>query len=85
MRRERAPLLADLLAELEQAYTLWREGGLDALYDELGARDFLRDRGRRRGRRAGASAIGIDRGGRLEVALDGERRLVESGDVAYVR
>ncbi|MBA3475944.1 MAG: biotin--[acetyl-CoA-carboxylase] ligase, partial [Actinobacteria bacterium] len=39
---ERAPILADLLLELEQQYDLWRDGGLNAIYDDLGARDFLR-------------------------------------------
>ena len=43
-RRERAPLLADLLLRLERAYDAWRAGGLDALYAGLGARDFLRGR-----------------------------------------
>ena len=51
-----APILADLLLELEQRYDAWRDGGLDAIYDDLGARDFLRGRRvtrrRRRGRRA---------------------------------
>ena len=37
---ERASILADLLLELELRYDAWREGGLDALYDDLGARDF---------------------------------------------
>ncbi len=84
VRRERAPLLADLLAELELAYKRWDTGGLDALYEELGSRDFLR------GRRVvvdgvAGSAVMIDRSGRLEVDIGGEHRLVESGDVAYVR
>ena len=83
-RRERAPILADLLARLEQAYDRWREGGLDALYDGLGARDFLR------GRRVfvdGEPGLGIavDRRGRLEVEIAGERRLVESGEVLFER
>lgn len=84
VRRERAPILADLLARLEQAYDRWREGGLDAVYDGLGARDFLR------GRRVlvdGEAGVGvaIDRGGRLEVEIAGERRLVESGEVLFER
>ena len=83
-RRERAPLLADLLVRLEQAYESWREGGLDALYDGLGARDFLR------GRRVfvdGEPGLGIavDRSGRLQVEIAGERRLVESGEVLFER
>jgi BirA family biotin operon repressor/biotin-[acetyl-CoA-carboxylase] ligase len=84
VRRERAPILADLLARLERAYDRWREGGLDTIYDGLGARDFLR------GRRLlvdGESAVGvkIDRSGRLEVEVDHERRLVESGEVLFER
>lgn len=84
VRRDRAPLLADLLARLEHAYERWLEGGLDALYDGLGARDFLR------GRRVfvdGEAGVGvaIDRDGRLEVEIGGERRFVESGEVLFER
>jgi BirA family transcriptional regulator, biotin operon repressor / biotin---[acetyl-CoA-carboxylase] ligase len=84
VRRERAPILADLLLRLERAYNLWRDGGLDALYEGLGARDFLR------GRRVyvdGEAGLGIavDRHGRLEVEIDGERRLLESGEVLFER
>jgi BirA family biotin operon repressor/biotin-[acetyl-CoA-carboxylase] ligase len=82
--REREPILVDLLERLEQLYDQWLEGGIDAIYDSLGARDFLR------GRRVtldGTSgiAVGIDREGRLEVDLGGERKLVESGEVTYER
>jgi BirA family biotin operon repressor/biotin-[acetyl-CoA-carboxylase] ligase len=82
--RERAPILADLLARLEEAYDRWCAGGLDALYDGLGARDFLR------GRRVyvdGEPGLGIavDRSGRLEVEIAGARRLVESGEVLFER
>ncbi|MEX2465105.1 MAG: biotin--[acetyl-CoA-carboxylase] ligase [Gaiellaceae bacterium] len=84
IRRERAPLLADLIGTLERLYGLWSEGGLDALYDGLGARDFLR------GRRifvngAAGTAVAIRRDGRLEVDLDGKRRLLESGEVEFKR
>ncbi len=84
VRRERAPILADLLLRLEHAYDRWRDGGLDAIYDGLGARDFLR------GRRVvvdGETGLGIaiDRNGRLEVEVAGERRLVESGEVLFER
>ena len=84
VRRERAPILADLLLRLERAYDLWGDGGLDAVYDGLGARDFLR------GRRLlvdGESAVGvaIDRSGRLEVEVGHERRVVESGEVLFER
>ena len=84
VRRERAPLLADLLLSLERTYDVWREGGLDALYDMLGARDFLRGRRVFLDGRAGLG-IGIDRSGRLEVEVDGERQTVESGEVLFER
>jgi BirA family biotin operon repressor/biotin-[acetyl-CoA-carboxylase] ligase len=84
IRRERAPLLADLIGTLERLYGRWREGGLDALYEGLGARDFLR------GRRvfvngAAGTGVAIRRDGRLEVELDGERRVLESGEVEFER
>lgn len=84
IERDRAALLADLVLELERSYKLWGAGGLDALYEELGSRDFLR------GRRVsvdGAEGLGagIARDGRLEILIGKEHRLVESGDVSYVR
>jgi BirA family transcriptional regulator, biotin operon repressor / biotin---[acetyl-CoA-carboxylase] ligase len=82
--RERAPLLVDLLHALEQNYERWREGGLDALYDGIGARDFLRGRRIYLDGREGIG-VGIARDGRLEVDLEGERRLVESGEVRFER
>ena len=82
--RARAPLLADLLLEVERVYRVWEQGGLVSLYEELGPRDFLRNRKVFVDGRAGY-AIAIDRSGRLEVDLAGERRLIESGDVLYER
>ena len=84
VRRQRAPVLVTLLEQLEVYYERWKQGGIDAIYDFLGARDFLR------GRKVavdGASgyAVGIDREGRLEIETGGERRLVESGEVTYER
>ena len=84
VRRERAPLLAMLLDRLELQYDTWCEGGIEAIYPALGARDFLR------GRRVAVDgtagyAVGIDRSGRLEVDVDGERRAIESGEVTYER
>ena len=84
VRRERAPLLADLVLELERAYKIWDAGGLEALYEELGPRDFLRNRKVRAGGEWGR-AIAIDRKGRLEIEVDGEHRLVESGEVEFER
>jgi BirA family transcriptional regulator, biotin operon repressor / biotin---[acetyl-CoA-carboxylase] ligase len=80
--RERAALLADLLAHLERAYADWLRGGLDALFDALAPRDFLR------GRRVTVDGVrtlahGIDREGRLVIDVDGWRRPIESGEVSY--
>jgi len=77
---DRDALLADLLAQLDRLYAAWREGGLDAVYHDLGARDFLR------GRRVtvdGLSGVGegIDRAGRLLVS----GQAIESGEVEYER
>jgi BirA family biotin operon repressor/biotin-[acetyl-CoA-carboxylase] ligase len=82
VERERAPILADVLARLEHHYTAWRERGLDGVYIDLGSRDFLRGRKVWVDGVAG-TAIQIDRDGRLEVDLDGEHRAVESGEVRY--
>ena len=76
VERDRAPLLADVLARLERAYDAWTAGGLDAVFDGIGSRDFLR------GRRVSVNGVegvadGLDRAGRL--LLDG--RPVESGEV----
>ena len=84
VERERAPILAQLLDRLEAHYDAWCEAGLDALYDFLGARDFLR------GRRIAVDgtrgyAVGIDRRGRLEIETDGGRRAFASGEVTYER
>jgi BirA family biotin operon repressor/biotin-[acetyl-CoA-carboxylase] ligase len=84
VERDRAPILATLLERLETHYDAWCDGGLDAVYDFLGARDFLR------GRRVSVDgsngyAVGIDRQGRLEIDTDGGRRAVESGEVTYER
>jgi len=81
---DRAALLTDLLARLDRFYAAWREDGLDAVFHELGARDFLR------GRRvsvdgATGTAIGIARSGALEIEVDGERRLIEAGEITYER
>ena len=82
---DRAALLGSLLFRLERIYDGWRHGGLDDLYGELGARDFLR------GRRITvdgepATALQILRDGRLEIESDtGEARALESGEVRYER
>jgi BirA family transcriptional regulator, biotin operon repressor / biotin---[acetyl-CoA-carboxylase] ligase len=84
VQRERAGVLGDLVAALERSYDLWLEGGLDALYDGLGARDFLRGRKITIDGKVGVG-VGIDRTGRFEVEMDGKRRLVESGELLYER
>jgi len=78
---DREAVLATLLGRFDAAYVLWLEGGLDALYSELGPRDFLRGR---RVRHEGVEATGVmvDRAGRLVLDVaGGERRAVESGEV----
>jgi BirA family transcriptional regulator, biotin operon repressor / biotin---[acetyl-CoA-carboxylase] ligase len=82
--RERARVLGDLLAALERHYDAWQEGGLSALYEGLGARDFLRGRKIRVDGSEGYG-VAIDRSGRLEVEIEGERRLLESGEVLFER
>ena len=84
VRRERAAILAAFLARVEVHYERWRAGGIDAIYDFLGARDFLRGRAVAVDGTRGY-AIGIDREGRLEIEVEGQRRLVESGEVTYER
>lgn len=80
---DRAALLGSLLARLESAYDGWRHGGLDAVYGDLGSRNFLH------GRRITvdgepATAWRILRDGRLEIHTErGEERAVESGEVRY--
>ena len=77
IERERAPLLADLLFRLEQYYDAWTANGLDAVFDGIGSRDFLR------GRRVAVDGVegvagGLDRQGRLLVG----GTPVGSGEVA---
>jgi len=81
---ERAPILADLLLELELRYDAWREGGLDALYDDLGARDFLRGRRVTVDGVAGTAQM-IARDGQLVVGTESGPLVVESGEVLFER
>jgi len=78
-QRELAPLLAYVLARLEQHYDAWTAGGLDAVFDGIGSRDFLRGRRIRVGEREGVGG-GLDRAGRLLV----DDRPVESGEVELI-
>ena len=82
--RDREELLASLLERLDGLYAAWREGGLDAVYDDLGARDFLR------GRRVVVDGIGgvarmITRDGRLEIETASGPVLVQSGEIVFER
>jgi BirA family biotin operon repressor/biotin-[acetyl-CoA-carboxylase] ligase len=84
VRREPEAIREGFVRQLELQLERWREGGLDAVYHTLGARDFLR------GRRvavdgASGTAVGIDRSGRLEVETADGRVAVESGQVSYER
>jgi len=82
---DREELLAMLLGDLENRYTAWLAGGLDAVYEGLGPRDFLR------GRQVTVNGVSgvvtmIDREGRLEIAQGhGDNVTVESGEVVYAR
>lgn len=82
--RDREHVLGSLLAHLDRLYAAWREGGLDAVYEDLAARDFLR------GRRVSIDGVTgvaqmITRDGRLEVTTDSGPVLVESGEVLFQR
>ena len=81
---ERGELLADLLLELEHRYDGWREDGLASLYEDLGARDFLRGRRVTVDGVAGTSQL-ITRDGRLAISTGSGEVLVESGEVLFER
>ena len=82
---DRETLLALLLEDLRGRYSDWLAGGLDAVYDGLGPRDFLRGRRVTVNGTSGVAAM-IDRQGRLEIDVDhGDVVTVESGEVLYER
>jgi BirA family transcriptional regulator, biotin operon repressor / biotin---[acetyl-CoA-carboxylase] ligase len=81
VERDRAPMLADLLAFLEARYDAWSAGGLAVLHGELAARDALRGRRVRAGHRSGV-ALGIDRDGRLELSTTDGTIAIASGEVS---
>jgi biotin-(acetyl-CoA carboxylase) ligase len=82
---KRNEVLDAVLAALERRYDAWVTGGLDAVYDGLAPRDFLRGRRVSVEGTAGTAAK-IDREGRLEIEVEhGEVRAVESGEVVYER
>ena len=81
---DREHVLASLLERLDGLYTAWREGALDAVYDDLGARDFLRGRRVTVDGVAGTARM-IARDGRLELATDSGVVRVASGEVLFDR
>ena len=81
---DRAPILAELLLELEQRYDAWRDDGLASLYEDLGARDFLRGRRVTVDGAAGTAQM-ITRDGRLAVETASGVIEVESGEVLFER
>ncbi len=82
---DRATLLDSLLDDLDTRYGAWREDGLDAVYDGLAPRDFLRGRRVSVNGTAG-TAVKIDRTGKLEIAVGPDDVVtVESGEVLYER
>jgi BirA family biotin operon repressor/biotin-[acetyl-CoA-carboxylase] ligase len=82
---DREELLAGVLDALGNRYAAWRDGGLDAVYDGLGPRDFLRGREVTVNGTSGVVTM-IDREGRLEIAVGHDEFVtVESGEVAYAR
>jgi BirA family biotin operon repressor/biotin-[acetyl-CoA-carboxylase] ligase len=81
----RDQLLDSLLADLERTYAAWRSGGLDAVYEGLAPRDFLRGRRVSVNGTSGVATM-IDRQGRLEIEVGhGDVVAVESGEVLYER
>lgn len=80
--RERGPILARLLAELERRYGRWLDAGFEGVRAELASRDVLQGRPVRIDGVAGV-AVGIGAEGRLLVEVAGVRRAFESGEVRW--
>ena len=82
---DREELLSSLLDDLGSRYADWKAGGLDAVYEGLGPRDFLRGRHVSVDGTSGVVTM-IDREGRLEIAVGHDELVtVESGEVTYAR
>ncbi len=82
---ERDVVLDAVLDALGRRYAEWVAGGLDAVYDGLGPRDFLRGRTVSVNGVSGVAEL-IERDGRLRIATGhGESVGVESGEVSYER
>jgi BirA family biotin operon repressor/biotin-[acetyl-CoA-carboxylase] ligase len=81
----RDDVLAAVLDALADRYEQWLTGGLDAVYDGLGPRDFLRGRRVSVNGTEGTAQL-IDREGRLLISVGhGESLAIESGEVTYER
>ena len=81
----RDQLLDSLLADLGRTYAAWRSGGLDAVYEGLAPRDFLRGRRVSVNGTSGVATM-IDRQGHLQVEVGhGDVVAVDSGEVLYER
>ena len=82
---DRGRLLSMLLDDLSSRYADWRDAGLDAVYEGLGPRDFLRGRRVSVNGTSGVATM-INRDGQLEVQVGhGEIVAVDSGEVTYER
>ena len=82
---DREELLSTVLDDLGSRYAAWSAGGLDAVYEGLGPRDFLRGRQVSVDGTSGVVTM-IDRQGRLEIATGHDNVVtVESGEVIYAR
>jgi BirA family biotin operon repressor/biotin-[acetyl-CoA-carboxylase] ligase len=82
---EREELLSQLLEDLGLRYSAWLAGGLDAVYEGLAPRDFLRGR-RVEVNGTSGTAVKIARDGRLEIETgDHTVERVERGEVSYER
>ena len=82
---DRDVALDAVLDALGRRYEEWVAGGLDAIYDGLGPRDFLRGRPVSVNGVSGVAEL-IERDGRLRIATGhGESVAVESGEVTYER
>jgi BirA family biotin operon repressor/biotin-[acetyl-CoA-carboxylase] ligase len=82
---DRSTVLETVVSELGRRYDEWLAGGLDAVYEGLSPRDFLRGRQVSVNGTSG-TAVKIDRQGRLEIAVGhGDVVAIESGEVVYER
>jgi BirA family biotin operon repressor/biotin-[acetyl-CoA-carboxylase] ligase len=82
---DRKELLTMILDDLAARYADWCGDGLDAVYEGLGPRDFLRGRQVSVNGTSGVATM-IDRQGRLEIAVGhGALVTVDSGEVIYDR